>query len=100
MLLYYHKRLKHEKIRYISSNQERITYTVTATDTYLFLVHNYENNMDYNLFITQELTDTGETPPETPPDTPRIAGYQIGLLISVIGASILFIIRRKESIQK
>ena len=82
------------------TNQEKITYAVTATDTYLFLVHNYENNMNYNLFIRQTLIDTGEEPETPPPDSPSIYGYHIGPLFFLIGLYTIVIIRRKKFFRK
>lgn len=36
-----------------TGNQDQVVYITTVTAIYLILVHNYENNMHYNLTITQ-----------------------------------------------
>ncbi len=64
-----------------TGDQDIITITTTVSTQYLILVHNYENNMHYNLTITQ-------TPIQEPGGIPGFSPFfiisSLGLIISII----------------
>ncbi len=88
-------------------DQEQIVYTTSATATLLILVFNYENNMHYNLTITQV-----EAPPSSDDDDDDdsgskdkgnklgIDGAQIFALIAVSSVTISYIIKKRILIKK
>ncbi len=85
-----------------TENQEQIVYTITATATYIIFVYNYQNNMEYNITISQiEAPSNGDDDDDDNKGNKKsgavsISSYMIVPLIAILSISVIVFLKRYQ----